>query len=61
MLRHAAMNALGHYITVSIDRTAAPPGSTDQYGPVNRPREIWLNHPSLARRPYGCFRMPHHW
>jgi outer membrane receptor protein involved in Fe transport len=31
-----------HYITVSIDRTAAPPGSTDQYGPINRPREIWL-------------------
>jgi iron complex outermembrane recepter protein len=36
-----------HYIAVSIDRTAATNafGSsavTDQYGPINHPREIWL-------------------
>jgi hypothetical protein len=30
------------YLGVSFDRTGAPAGSTDQYGPINRPREIWI-------------------
>jgi iron complex outermembrane recepter protein len=30
------------YIAVSFDRTGAPAGTTDQFGEVNRPRELWL-------------------
>ena len=31
-----------HYITIGFDRPGSPAGATDIYGPINRPREIWL-------------------